>query len=396
MKRDKVILVSRDLSVGGAEKQIALLTRYLHKDTYLFLYQAKTSFDWKGNFVSINMPTHPNFLIRVILPIPRALQLAKLRAILKPRAVISFAPHTNLVNILSGLLSRSGKTVISVRTHQSVGLEVLGSYGRAYRIALKTFSRFADALVSPTQNLADDFCKNFNFPKEKAFVIPNICDLDEVKQKAEVENEISSALEGEKFVVSVGRLIPQKNFERLLKAFSFLANETNLRLVIVGDGPLREKLIRMAQGIAETCSIFDENKFSGQESRKAKIIFTGELQNPYPILKRAWAFVLSSSIEGFPNVLLEAMALGIPSVATVASDGVLNALGSDKTPSQIVLGQAGILVNPCDDGKLLARAIKMLEDEKLYKKLSERARKRVKLFEPQKIVKKWDEFINSL
>jgi glycosyltransferase involved in cell wall biosynthesis len=100
--------------------------------------------------------------------------------------------------------------------------------------------------------------------------------------------------------VSIGRLSPEKNHERLVAAFAQVHVEfPTARLVIVGDGPLRQQL---EQDIARL-QIGDSVTLAGQQS------------NPFAILKRSDCFVLSSNYEGQPMVLLEAAVLGVPSIS---------------------------------------------------------------------------------
>jgi len=119
-------------------------------------------------------------------------------------------------------------------------------------------------------------------------------------------------------LVAAGRLVPAKGFDLLLRA---LAELDDLKLELLGDGPEREALDQLARelGIAD------------------RVSFVGEVADPYRRIRRAAAFVLSSRHEGPGNVLVEAMALGVPVVATDCDHG-----------PRVILddGKAGILVQP--------------------------------------------------
>ena len=138
----------------------------------------------------------------------------------------------------------------------------------------------------------------------------------------------------------MGRLCPQKGFDVLLEAFASVAADLpSARLVVLGKGSDREGLLRQAAalGIAD------------------RVDFPGWLPNPYALLSRATVFVMSSRYEGFPNALLEAMACGVPAVATDCPSG----------PSEILEGEVGILV-PIDDAKGISGALrKILQDPAL-------------------------------
>ena len=114
-------------------------------------------------------------------------------------------------------------------------------------------------------------------------------------------------------MVFVGRLERVKGLEYLLQAIEKVAQTTQLRCVIVGDGSQRSYLEAAAKhlGLAET------------------VHFVGEQANPYKYLSKATAFVLPSLSEGMPNVLLEAMACNCPIVATDIAGGVVRDILQD-------------------------------------------------------------------
>jgi glycosyltransferase involved in cell wall biosynthesis len=132
-------------------------------------------------------------------------------------------------------------------------------------------------------------------------------------------------------ILGVGRLTRQKDFAALLRAFAIVHQEMPARLMILGEGEERKKLERLAQnlGIAQDVAL------------------PGFVDNPYKYMARASVFVLSSRWEGPGHVLVEALALGIPIVATDCPYG----------PREILLdGKAGMLV-PVGDHESMAKAI---------------------------------------
>ena len=105
--------------------------------------------------------------------------------------------------------------------------------------------------------------------------------------------------------MAAGRLAEEKGYDLLIEALALCGNP-RLRLTMLGEGPLRGKLAAFAYS----------KGLSGQ------VRFVGFQKNPYPFLAQADAFVLSSRFEGFPNVVLEALACGTPVIATPALGGV--------------------------------------------------------------------------
>ncbi len=140
-------------------------------------------------------------------------------------------------------------------------------------------------------------------------------------------------------IIAVGRLVPQKDYPTLLRAFREVVLEKGqARLVILGEGALLPELKSQAKAL-------------GIEEY---VWFAGFVENPFAYIKRASVFVLSSVSEGFGNVLVEAMGLGVPVVSTNCSGG----------PAEILEnGKWGQLV-PIADVKALAQALNAVLDGK--------------------------------
>src|SRR5690606_19599393 len=122
-------------------------------------------------------------------------------------------------------------------------------------------------------------------------------------------------------IVFIGRLSKQKRVDLLLKAFSIIKN-TNSHLYIIGKGELREQLENIAI----------------EEGIKDKITFLGERDNPFSLLAQANCLALTSAYEGFPNVVLEAHALGIPVVAFQSPGGIAEIIDENENGFLIPFG----------------------------------------------------------
>jgi glycosyltransferase involved in cell wall biosynthesis len=157
-------------------------------------------------------------------------------------------------------------------------------------------------------------------------------------------------VENEAVILSVGRLSKEKAHADLIKAFKQLCTtnpDLNCKLVIVGDGPERERL----------------ESASAQSGLSQRIIFAGQVPDVRPSYAMSDVFVLPSLTEGSPNVLLEAMAAQVPIVAT-AVGGV----------PEIVENEDAALLVPADDPAALAAAIaRLLDDAELGRRLTRSA-----------------------
>jgi glycosyltransferase involved in cell wall biosynthesis len=107
------------------------------------------------------------------------------------------------------------------------------------------------------------------------------------------------------------------------------------------------------------------------------VIPLGWVDNPYPLMSRATALVLSSDYEGSPNALLEAMALGCPIIATDSPGGSREALRD---------GEAGILVPPRDENALAAAIKEVMQDDSLRERLIERGRSAALAHSPDRVI----------
>jgi glycosyltransferase involved in cell wall biosynthesis len=166
------------------------------------------------------------------------------------------------------------------------------------------FYRNHDEVICQSRYMRDDLVENYRYPVSRTRVINNPVDVDRILSLA-MQPAALPAIEANSVVlVAAGRLDPEKGFDLLIDAFALL-DRAELHLVILGEGPLEADLKRRA-------------KTSGADER---IHFAGFQANPFAWFARANAFVLSSHYEGFPNVVLEALACGTPVIATPAPGG---------------------------------------------------------------------------
>jgi N-acetylgalactosamine-N,N'-diacetylbacillosaminyl-diphospho-undecaprenol 4-alpha-N-acetylgalactosaminyltransferase len=121
-----------------------------------------------------------------------------------------------------------------------------------------------------------------------------------------------------------------------------------------------------------------------------RVILPGHMQNPYPIIRAARLFVSSSNLEGFPNALIEAMALGCPVVATDCDTGPMEILTGKMRArcKEVMLADYGILV-PVNSADLLAKAIRIGCSESIRTMYSQRSKERARDFGTSSIDKYW-------
>lgn len=182
--------------------------------------------------------------------------------------------------------------------------QVIGQTGhqRLWRWAYRFFYRRFDRIVCQSQAMFLDLKSAFQVPASLMTVIHNPVDQDRIRGLAGFDGPSGSGLVGPiggVQLVAAGRLSREKGFDLLIEALALCANP-GMRLTILGEGPLRAELEKLAQA----------------RGLQGQVTFHGFQKNPYPFIREADYFVLSSRYEGFPNVVLEALACGTPVLAT--------------------------------------------------------------------------------
>lgn len=175
-----------------------------------------------------------------------------------------------------------------------------------------------------------------------------------------------------KTVIAMGRLTRQKGFDLLLAAFAQCRKQhPEWRLIILGEGEERQELEALS------------TRLGLHES----VRFPGLLRAPEDELCRADLFVLSSRWEGFPNALLEAMACGLPVVATNCPTG----------PADIIRnGEDGVLVPPNDVGALATAMSHLMDDKIVRRELGSRAPEVLQRFNQENVMRIWEQLVDGV
>jgi GalNAc-alpha-(1->4)-GalNAc-alpha-(1->3)-diNAcBac-PP-undecaprenol alpha-1,4-N-acetyl-D-galactosaminyltransferase len=275
------------------------------------------------------------------------LTLARALGRVQPDVVLSFGDTTNVKTILAGVAARM-PVVVSERVDPRT-IDIGRAWDRLRRLAYPR----AAALVVQTEAVrawAEGHCA-----ADRVAVIPNPVEPDDDDERARADE-----------IVAVGRLVPQKGFDVLLRAFARIADDhPSWRLAVLGDGPLHGELGLLARrlGIAD------------------RVALPGQVADVRERLRRAGSFVLSSRFEGFPNALLEAMAAGAPIVATDCKSG----------PHEILRDCPEALLVPPDDADELAAALRiMLSDAASRRTCGRSARAAARRFGLENVVDAWE------
>lgn len=353
----KILFAIDTLGKGGAERVISnLANEFVNTDEVgiMTLRNVPIAYELKEKIKIIN--TENKDANKIIREIKNIKSIKEKINEFSPDIMVSFLPTMTYRLMIANRFCKK-KVIISVRNDPKVEYKNL-----LKRILMKILFKKADGFVFQTEEAKSFFSKKI---QNKSVIIPNPIN----------EKFIIEPFKGKrkKEIVSVGRLEKQKNQKFLIRAFSKLSKEYNdYKLVIYGEGSERENL----ENLVKDLNIENNVELPGE---------TDDIKNK---IYDASLFILSSNYEGMPNALMEAMALGIPVIATDCPCGGPRFLISNN--------QNGILV-PIDDEDKMKEAIeRILDNKELANTLSLNASKISVKLHPQKILEEWKKYIKEI
>lgn len=364
MKR-KIAFVLPSLHGGGAERAAVTLLNGLsragHELTlYLFSHEG-AYFDQLGDHVRV-----------VDGRSGRWSRLAALRHFLagdRQDIVVSFLSHFTAYAAVRAA-RRGTKYVISQQTPLSAFLDDADYAWRRparkamFKAVARTVYPRTDLIAATSRGVSDDLVENYGVRRERIAVVHNPVDVDEVERLSAEPIDPALADSRVPTIVMAGRLAHAKNLPLLAASLERLTKLTPFRAWILGQGELEAEFRRMLSD----ASLAD------------RVALMGFQRNPWKYMARADVFVLTSHYEGFGNVLIEAMASGLPVVAT-ASYGTREIVQHEVT---------GLLVERHEPDAVAAALHRVLGDRDFHKRLSTAARARAREFSVSAVAGQFD------
>ncbi|WP_079654067.1 glycosyltransferase [Thermocrinis minervae] len=276
----------------------------------------------------------------------------------------------------------------------------------AYKWLIKKLYPKADLCIAVSHGVKESLVR-LGVPEERIRVIYNPYPVEEIQQKA--KEDVEEVFKSFPYLINVGRLTKPKGQWYLLRIFRSLKEEfPDLRLLILGEGELKGYLYNLCKTLGLRAYLWDKDKLS----EDFDVYFLGFRENPFKYISRAKLFLFPSIFEGFGNVLVEALACGVPVVSSDCRSGPREILapGSDyrHQTDKPEFAKYGVLM-PVLDGSFLqdepltqeemmwVEVIKsMLKDESILKEYSERGMQRAYDFHVEKIIKEWQEVIDEV
>lgn len=326
-----MLLIVPSLHQGGLEKVCITTARLLQPyfQVQIAIFDSREiAYDIKGiPIVDLHLASRPGKFAKILNVIKRGYKLHKLMKKEKTDIAYSFGPTANFANIAS-----FGKA------EKWLGIRSYMDMGNPKQIRL--FCKCADRVICCSEVICREVREKYG--SRKAVSLNNPFDIREVEMLSGQEEAELPWTEG-RILVSMGREDVVKGFWHLIKSFSLVHKELpDTKLMIIGKGEFSQyrELVRKL-GIDDA------------------VYFTGLKRNPYPYLKKSSLYVLTSYNEGFPNAMVEAMALGVPVIATDCMTG----------PKEILEDRYGILVPNMSPEPDLRENVITKEEQELSKQI---------------------------
>jgi glycosyltransferase involved in cell wall biosynthesis len=367
----RVTFVLPSLHGGGAERAAVVLLNGLAERGYestLFVFARE------GEYFEQLSPA-----VRLVVGEPgRAGRVTSLRKFLvheRQDVVVSLLSHFSVFAAVR--ISPAGtKYVISQQTPLTAFLDDHDypwrqpARRRVFTTVASAVYPRADGIAATSSGVADDLISHYGVRRERVAIVPNPVDIEAVKHAAAMpldEARNDSALPT---IVTAGRLAHAKNLPLLVESLEQLSTRLPFRAWLLGQGELEGELRRMLarSPVADRVTLF------------------GFQQNPWKFMARADVFLLTSRYEGFGNVLIEAMAAGLPVVAT-ASYGTRDIVRN---------GDTGFLVESHDAGSVADALERVLTNVELRTRMAQAARDGARAFAVPAVVSRFETFLETV
>lgn len=349
--RKKIALVVYSLGMGGAEKVVSDLSFQFAKqhDVSLILFDGRSRYyPYAGELIDIQLPSKNGFISRLFNFFDRAWQLRQIFKTERFDTIISVMEHASFPSILA-----SRKTIAANHCNP------VRNFSRFDWLFAKWLYPRAKKVVAVSQEGQRIFSERLGLKNLACLYNPvNLARIHNLSAEHPAVH-----IDGD-YIVAAGRLSPEKNFTSLIKAYAVSQARAHYRLVILGEGKERQMLESLIREL----------------DLQEQVILAGFMRNPYPYIANAHCLVLSSLHEGFPVILIEALGLGCPVIATDCETG----------PREIVRhGKNGLLV-PTDDIDAMSAAIDQLcLDRHLHAFFQQNALPSVEYLDIEKVAEQW-------
>lgn len=381
--KSKIAVLIYSLAGGGAERVVSQLIPFLedkNKDVYLVVMNTSRDYDFQTKnpvyFLEKSKPNEHSFLKLVKLPF-----LAwKYHKFLKRNNIhtsISFLTRPAYISILTKVFNKNRNILISERSNPSEQYGKNNFHSKMNVLLIKYLYPKSNLIITNSKGTKLDLINKFQIDENLITTIYNPINVEKIEGILPETYLFDSNYFN---IITVGRLDRGKNHVLLIKVMALLKQE-KIRLYILGKGPLNKKLEGLITklGLSET------------------VFLLGFDANPYKYMKAANLFVFSSNHEGFPNVVLEALACKLPIVSTNCPYGPNEIMNAEiKFNLDVNLHTDYGILTPINNKLMFHEALLfMLQNPEYRKQCIEKSNERVQLFSKDLILEKYFQTIHS-
>ncbi|MFZ6051164.1 N-acetyl-alpha-D-glucosaminyl L-malate synthase BshA [Halocola ammonii] len=277
-------------------------------------------------------------------------------------------PHASAAYTAKKILESQGISLPVITTLHGTDITLLGK-DASFEPVISFAINQSDAVTAVSNSLKNDTYKLFGVDKDIS-VIPNFVKMESLQFENNEDLRQLHAPNGEKLIVHISNFRKVKRIEDIVKVFSKVREKLPARLLLVGDGPERNRIEHLCREMG-TCS---------------DVIMLGKLKNPTEVLSIADLFILPSESESFGLAALEAMAAHVPVIST----------NTGGLPEVNRHGISGMMSDVGDIEDMAKNTIYILEDEKRLQTFKENAYKRAKEFDIEKILPMYEKVYASV
>lgn len=366
----KIAWIIPDLYTGGMPRVLEALSNEFNKDSKykqynILLKEKDINFNVYGKIFCLEKEGK-NLSEKIFIFMKRIYDFYKINKKYEFDYVVSFGMAANIINIL---INKKGKTIITEHNVKSIENNIGEGinnriYNYIYNLLIKFLYNKADKIITVSKYMGIDLIKYYGIKENKIDTIYNGVDERKIeKLKMEPLSDEEYKIFENPVIINVGSTSRQKGQWHLIKIMPELKKVIpNIQLVILGQGDNYNKLYNLVQSL-------------GLENN---VHLMGVKSNPYKYMYNAKIFVLSSLYEGFPNVLVEAMTVGLPIISVDCKSGPRELLNNNiniSVKNNYFLADYGILTpdflkNDCSESikeKILEKAIiELLKNKNLY------------------------------
>jgi len=349
----KIAFVIANLNGGGSERAVSNLSLAMEKEGHnvsiIVLDADNIVYPFGGEIIDLNIPHSSSPLGQIVNIFKRKSALKTLFKQYQFDGIFTFMESAGFPSAMA-----SKDVVVSVHENPD-------KMGKVYKLLYPYLYPKTKKVIACSKAMEARLIDLYGF--KNTGTIYNSVDIDLVQQKSKEPIEVTRP-----FILTVGRLVHVKGFDLLIEAYANSKAKENLDLIILGEGELR----------AELQALIDKKGLSD------KVILKGNVDNPFAYYANADFYVLSSRNEGFPNILIEALACSCPCIAFDCKTG----------PNEIINdGENGLLVEAESVSGLTAAIDKLDQSEELQQRFKQNANVSIQHLTPKAIAQDWIDLV---